>query len=363
MTAPVFYLDYNASAPLLPEAAAAMTATFALMGNPSSVHRAGRAARAVIEDAREAVAALVNATPAQVVFTSGATEANGLALVAGPVTASAVEHPSVLAWAEAETISVDADGVIDLPALDNRLREFPPAVVALMLANNETGVLQPVVDAAALAHGCGARLHCDAVQGPGRVPVDFQALGADTLSLSAHKFGGPKGVGALILRPGLELPALVKGGGQERRRRAGTENLVGIAGFGAAAATAASALKDAPRVTALRDAFEARLAVQAPQVRVMGQGAARLGNTSCVMLPGVPAETQLMRLDLAHVLVSAGAACSSGKIAASHVLTAMGASPADAKCAIRVSFGPGSAAADADAFFSAWLPLALTAAA
>ena len=363
MTAPVHYLDYNASAPLLPEAAAAMTATFALAGNPSSVHRAGRAARAVIEDAREAVAALVNVTPAQVVFTSGATESNGLALVAGPVTASAVEHPSVLAWAEAETIPVDADGVVDLPALENRLREFPPAVVALMLANNETGVLQPVADAAALAHGCGARLHCDAVQGPGRVPVDFPALGADTLSLSAHKFGGPKGVGALILRHGLELPALVKGGGQERRRRAGTENLAGIAGFGAAATCALAAFQDAGRVTALRDAFEARLADQAPQARVLSQGVARLGNTSCILLPGVSAETQLMRLDLANVQVSAGSACSSGKIAASHVLTAMGAKETEAKCAIRVSLGPGSTAADLDAFFSAWLPLALTAAA
>ncbi|MBX7198100.1 MAG: cysteine desulfurase [Rhodospirillaceae bacterium] len=363
MTAPVAYLDYNASAPLLPEAAAAMTATFALAGNPSSVHRAGRAARAVIEDAREAVAALVKVTPAQVVFTSGATEANGLALAAGPVTAAAVEHPSVLAWAEAATIPVDADGIVDLPALENRLREFPPAVVALMLANNETGVLQPVTDAAGLAHGVGARLHCDAVQGPGRVLVNFQALGADTMSLSAHKFGGPKGVGALILRPGLELSALVKGGGQERRRRAGTENLAGIAGFGAAAKIAVTALDNAHRIAALRDVLEARIADQVPQARVLGQGVARLGNTSCIVLPGVPAETQLMRLDLANVQVSAGSACSSGKIAASHVLTAMGASEADAKCAIRVSFGPGSTVADIDAFFSAWLPLALTAAA
>lgn len=363
MTAAFCYLDYNASAPLLPEAAAAMTATFALAGNPSSVHRAGRAARAVIEDAREAVAALVNVTPAQVVFCSGATEANGQALLTGPVTASAVEHPSVLAWAEAETIPVDSDGILDLPALENRLREFPPAVVALMLANNETGVLQPVVDAAGLAHACGARLHCDAAQGPGRVPVDFQALGADTMSLSAHKLGGPKGVGALILRPGLELPALVRGGGQERRRRAGTENLAGIAGFGAAAKIAAAAVAEAGRIAALRDAFEARLADQAPQARVLGQAVARLCNTSCVMLPGVSAETQLMRLDLAQVQVSAGSACSSGKIAASHVLTAMGATESDAKCAIRVSFGPGSTAADLDAFFSAWLPLALTAAA
>ena len=363
MTARLTYLDYNASAPLLPEAASAMAATFAMPGNPSSVHRSGRAARAAIEDAREAVAALVNATPAQVVFTSGATEANALALMSGPVVASAVEHPSVLAWSEAEAIPVDGNGVADLGALEHRLKEFPPAVVALMLANNETGVLQPVEEAAGLAHGCGARLHCDAVQGPGRVPVDFQALGADTLSLSAHKFGGPKGVGALILRPGLELPATVRGGGQERRRRAGTENLAGIAGFGAAALVAADLVKNAPRVAALRDALEARLAALAPHARVFGQGAARLVNTSCIMLPGVSAETQIMRLDLAHVQVSAGAACSSGKIAASHVLTAMGASEADAKYAIRVSLGPGTTEADIDAFFSAWLPLALTAAA
>jgi cysteine desulfurase len=363
MTARQSYLDYNASAPLLPEAATAMTASFALAGNPSSVHKSGRAARAVIEDAREAVAALVNVTPAQVVFTSGATEANALALIAGPVVASAVEHPSVLAWSEAELIPVSADGVVDLHALESRLGAFPPAVVALMLANNETGVLQPIEDAAGLAHTCGARLHCDAVQGPGRLRIDFQALGADTLSLSAHKFGGPKGVGALILRPGLELPALVRGGGQERSRRAGTENLTGIAGFGAAAKAAAGLLEAVPRVKVLRDELEARLLASAPQARVFGQGAARLPNTSCVMLPGVSAETQLMRLDLAHVQVSAGSACSSGKIAASHVLTAMGATAQDAKCAIRVSLGAGTTAADLDAFFSAWLPLALTAAA
>ena len=363
MTARLTYLDYNASAPLLPEAAAAMTATFAMPGNPSSVHRSGRAARALIEDAREAVAALVNVTPAQVVFTSGATEANALALATGPVVASAVEHPSVLAWSEAEAIPVNADGVTDLTALEHRLKAFPPAVVALMLANNETGVLQPVEEAAGLAHACGARLHCDAVQGPGRLLIDFQALGVDSLSLSAHKFGGPKGIGALILRPGLELPAVIRGGGQERRRRAGTENLAGIAGFGAAALAAAKLLQEAPRVAALRDAMEARLAASAPRARVFGQAVARLANTCCVVLPGVSAETQLMRLDLAHVQVSAGAACSSGKIAASHVLTAMGASDADAKCAIRISLGWETTSQDIDAFFSAWLPLALTAAA
>jgi cysteine desulfurase len=363
MTARQSYLDYNASAPLLPEAAAAMTATFAISGNPSSVHRSGRTARAVIEDAREAVAALVNVTPAQVVFTSGATEANAIALLTGPVVASAVEHPSVLAWSEGELIPVSGDGVVDLQALENRLGVFPPAVVALMLANNETGVLQPVEDAAGLAHACGARLHCDAVQGPGRLRIDFQALGADTLSLSAHKFGGPKGVGALILRPGLELPATSRGGGQERSRRAGTENLAGIAGFGAAAKAAAGLLDTAPGVRALRDELEARLAASAPQARVFGQAAARLPNTSCIMLPGVSAEIQLMRLDLAQVQVSAGSACSSGKIAASHVLTAMGLPAHDAKCAIRVSLGADTTAADIDAFFSAWLPLALTAAA
>ncbi|MHB1206780.1 MAG: cysteine desulfurase family protein [Rhodospirillaceae bacterium] len=357
------YLDYNASAPLLPEATAAMTASFAMAGNPSSVHRSGRAARARVEDAREAVAALVNVTPAQVVFTSGATEANALALATGPVVASAVEHPSVLAWSEAELIPVSGDGVVDLHALENRLGAFPPAVVALMLANNETGVLQPIEDAAGLAHACGARLHCDAVQGPGRLSIDFQALGADTLSLSAHKFGGPKGIGALILRPELELPARSRGGGQERSRRAGTENLAGIVGFGAAAKAAAGLLAAAPRVKALRDEFEARLAASAPRARVFGQRAARLPNTSCVMLPEVPAETQLMRLDLAYVQVSAGSACSSGKIAASHVLTAMGAAEREAKCAIRVSLGVDTTAADIDAFFSAWLPLALTAAA
>jgi cysteine desulfurase len=349
------YLDYNASTPLLPEAAAAMGESFAVFGNPSSVHGAGRSARAVLEDAREAVAALVKVPAAQVIFTSGATEANALALGGARVVASAIEHPSVLAWSE-RTVGVEPRGTIDLVALRAALAT-PADVVALMLANNETGVIQPVAEARALAREAGARFHCDAVQGAGKLALDFAAIGAETMSLSAHKMGGPKGVGALIVREGLELPAVIRGGGQERRRRAGTENVIGIVGFGAAAKTAGKLLAAQPRIAALRDGLEARIREAAPSVRIFGADAPRLANTTCIALPGVGAETQVMRLDLAGVAVSAGAACSSGKIAASHVITAMGASPADAKCAIRISLGWETTEADVARFLDAWLAL------
>jgi len=355
------YLDYNASTPLLPEAAAAMNESLALYGNPSSVHAAGRAARAVIEDAREAVARLVNAPPAQVIFTSGATEANALALGGARVLASAVEHPSVLAWSEA-TIPVHPSGVADLTALRDA-RATVSGIVAVMFANNETGVLQPVREAADLAHESGLRLHCDAVQGAGKRALDFTALGCDSMSLSAHKMGGPKGVGALIVREGLELPGMIRGGGQERRRRAGTENLAGIAGFGAAAKAADRLIAAQTGIGALRDGLEARITQAVPAARIVSREAERLANTSCILLPGGSAETQLMRLDLAGVAVSAGAACSSGKIAPSHVLTAMGAAAADAKCAIRVSLGWDTTEADIARFLEAWLALAQAAAA
>jgi cysteine desulfurase len=350
------YLDYNASTPLLPEAAAAMSESFALYGNPSSVHGAGRSARAAVEDAREAVAALVKVSPPQVIFTSGATEANALALSGAHVVASAVEHPSVLAWS-ARTVGVEARGTVDLAALREALVS-PAEVVALMLANNETGVIQPVREARALMRETGARFHCDAVQGAGKLALDFGAIGADTMSLSAHKMGGPKGVGALIVREGLELPAVIRGGGQERRRRAGTENVTGIVGFGAAAKAAGKLLAAQPRIAALRDSLEAGIRDVAPSARILGADAPRLANTTCVALPGVGAEIQVMRLDLAGVAVSAGAACSSGKIAASHVITAMGASPADARCAIRISLGWETTAADIARFLEAWRPLA-----
>lgn len=359
------YLDYNATAPMLPEVTQAVATAMTYFGNPSSVHAAGRRARAVVEDAREAVAALVNASPQHVIFTSGGTEANALALrglrqgCAG-VLASAIEHPSVLAHVNAsDRIAVDLNGVIDFADLERRLRALDgPALLAVMLANNETGVLQPLARVVALARGYGARIHCDAVQAAGKIKIDMKALDIDSMSLSAHKFGGLKGAGALVIRAGVDLAADMLGGGQERRRRAGTENVPGIAGLGAAAREAPRLLEDMPRVEGMRDDMERIVLHSVPQARVFGKDVPRLGNTTCIALPGVSSETQVMRLDLAGVAVSAGSACSSGKISPSHVLLAMGVDPAEAKAAIRVSLGWNTQPDDVMAFIKAWLPLA-----
>ena len=366
------YLDYNATTPVLAEAADAVNAAMQRFGNPSSVHAAGRSARAAVEDAREAVAAMVNGTAQQVVFTSGGTEANALALrglasAAGcmGVIASTVEHPSVLAHVGADAlVAVDHDGLVDLKTLEDMLKARPaPVLIALMFANNETGVLQPVTAVVELARKYGALVHCDAVQVPGKMPLDMQALGVDSVSLSAHKCGGLKGTGAAVLRKGVDLAADILGGGQERRRRAGTENVPGIVAFGAAARVHTRLLNDAGRISQLRDALEAGALSMAPQAQIYGKGKPRLGNTSCIALPGISSETQLMRLDLAGVAVSAGSACSSGKIAASHVLLAMGVPAEAAKSAIRVSFGWENTENDVTRFLEAWRPLAVGAAA
>jgi len=359
MTEPRRYLDWNATAPLRPEAVRAVAEAMACVGNPSSTHGFGRAARRLVEDARERVAALVRARAADVVFTGSGSEANNLALAGSGRTrllVSAVEHDSVLAAASgAERLPVDACGLIRLDVLADRLAaSSEPALVSVMLVNNETGVVQPVAAVAALAHAAGALVHCDAVQAAGRMPIDMAALGADLLTLSAHKLGGPAGIGALVLAGDRPLAAQVRGGGQERGRRAGTENLLGIAGFGAAAAAAAVDVADAARVERLRDRIEAALA---PDARVHGAAAPRVGNTSCLGMPAVPAETQVMAFDLAGIAVSAGAACSSGKVRASHVLRAMGLDEAVAGEAIRVSLGRGSTEADVDAFVAVWRDL------
>lgn len=366
------YLDYNATTPVLPEAAEAVIASLRYFGNPSSVHGPGRRARALVEEAREAVAVLVNASAQHVVFTGSGTEANALALrgVAeasncSAVLAAGVEHASVLAHIDGtDHIAVDANGVIELAALERVLRERPaPVLISVMLVNNETGVVQPVARIAELARKYGALIHCDAVQAAGKIPIDMRALGVDALSLSAHKIGGVKGVGALVLRGGVDLVADMPGGGQERRRRAGTENVPGIAGFGASAQVVQRVLGEMPRIAALRDGMEMQIQSGAPRAHIFGADVARVGNTSCVALPGVSSETQVMRLDLAGVAVSAGSACSSGKIAPSHVLLAMGVDPATAKTAIRVSLGWDTTAADVDHFLQVWLPLAGNAAA
>jgi cysteine desulfurase len=367
------YLDHNATTPVLPEAAAAMADAMAQPGNASSVHRFGRLARRKLVTARAQVAALVGAEPRQVVFTSGGTEANNMALrqdqgQGTSLLVSAIEHDSILRPARERAaaegvdltlIPVDGRGVVDLDALAARLEAAPqPALVSVMLANNETGVIQPVAEAAEIAHAHGALLHCDAVQGPGKIAVDMAALGADLLTLSAHKFGGPQGVGALVLGPDLHARALLFGGGQERGFRAGTEPLPAIVGFGVAAERAAArraAMQNA--VAGLRDDLERRIRAIAPAARVHGAAAPRLPNTSCIGMPGVAAETQVIGFDLAGIAVSAGSACSSGKVTPSHVLAAMGLDAAAAGAAIRVSLGSETTAADIDRFVETWATL------
>ena len=353
------YLDYNASAPMHEEVVDAMTEALRVVGNPSSVHEYGRVARRLVEEARAEVAALVAAAPEEIVFTSGGTEANNIALAAGQghrVLVLAIEHDSVLnAAPEAERIAVGGDGVIDVLRLSEMLAEDEtPALVSVMLANNETGVIQPVLEAASLAHGVGALMHSDGVQSAGRTALDMRALGIDMLSLSAHKMGGPKGIGALVIREGVEPPRLIRGGGQEKGRRGGTENVAAIVGFGVAARLAREGLDRIHQVVELRDGLEARVRREAPEAVVFGADAPRLANTSCLAVPGIKAETQVMALDLAGVAVSSGSACSSGKIGTSHVLAAMGVEPALAECAIRVSLGRESVAVDVDRFIEAW---------
>jgi cysteine desulfurase len=361
------YLDWNATAPLRSEARAAALAALEANGNPSSVHREGRAARRLVEQAREQVAALVGAEPRNVVFTSGGTEANMLALV--PTAArerlltSAIEHPSVLAGGRfpagnVERLPVTGDGQIDLAALERRMAALGGrALVSITAANNESGVVQPVSQAARLVHSAGSLLHVDAVQAAGRIACDISAMGADLVTLSAHKIGGPKGVGALIARTGLDaLNPLITGGGQERGARAGTENVAGIAGFGAAAAAArASLAAEAARMAALRERLETGLKAATPEVLVFGVEAERLPNTTLFAGPGMKAETAVIAFDLEGVAVSAGAACSSGKIQPSHVLAAMGVPPQLARAAVRVSLGPTTTESDVDRFIAAWI--------
>lgn len=352
------YLDHNATSPLRPAAFDAMVEALRAGGNPSSVHTAGRKARAIVDRARREVASLVGARATETIFTSGGTEANNLALAGTGrrrVLVSAIEHDSVRqAVPQAEILPVDGDGVLDLAALERALAApAEPALVSVMLANNETGVLQPLAEIMRLAQAAGALVHCDAVQGAGKVPVDFRGLGVDYLSLSAHKLGGPTGVGALVVRNGAPFSTDRRGGGQESNRRAGTENVSGIAGFGAAASEAASGLD----VSGFRDRLELALVQIAAGANVFGARASRIGNTTCISMPGVPAETQVMALDLAGVCISAGAACSSGKVQRSPVLEAMGVPAAEAACAIRISLGWNTEAADIERLIAAWQDL------
>lgn len=363
MPAEPIYLDYSASAPLRPEASAAMAAVWAEPGNAASVHWHGRRMHGHLERARETIAAALNAPASGLVFTAGGTEANNLALSLGaerPLLVSAIEHDSVLKTArthEASEIPAAADGCVDLAALDRALDGAAGgALVSLMLVNNETGVIQPVAEAAALCRRHGAMLHCDAVQALGRIAIDMQALDVDMLSVSAHKIGGPQGVGALLLRGGIAPPAMLIGGGQERGRRAGTQNVPGIVGF-AAALEAAAGNVNAAELAGWRDSMEHRVLDGCDAAQVIGAGSARVAGVSCLALPGLAAETQVMMLDLAGISVSAGSACSSGKVTASNVLHAMGLDRDIAGCAIRISGGWASCRADFERFAEAYLAM------
>jgi cysteine desulfurase len=371
------YFDWNATAPLRPQAAAALAQAFGVPGNPSSVHAEGRAARRLVERAREQVAALVGAEPGNVVFTSGGTEANMLALTPAIETArekrprdrlllSAIEHSSVRTGGRfpagtVEEVPVEPDGCVDLDALRAALAGASRPLVSLMLANNETGVVQPVAEAAAIAHAAGALIHVDAVQGPGRIACDIGALGADLLTISAHKLGGSKGVGALVRRAEdihFSEP-LIRGGGQERGMRAGTENVMGILAFGAAAAAAREARPaEAERMRTLRDTLEAGLRAITPHAAIFGEAAVRLPNTTLFAVKGMKAETAVIAFDLEGFAVSSGAACSSGKVQPSHVLAAMGVSPALLRGAVRVSLGWTTTESDIERFLAAWRKLA-----
>lgn len=356
------YADYNATAPLRIEARKAMIGAMDCIGNPSSVHGPGRAARALIETARRQVAALIGAVPQSVTFTSGGTESSALALKGSGrarIFTSAIEHDAVIAAAPYATrLPVDAHGVLDLDALHAALADGgSDCLVSVQWANNETGVLQPIDRIVEIAHASGALVHSDAVQAAGKCSVDMTAAGLDLLSLSAHKIGGPAGVGALVVREGLDLQAVQSGGGQEKGRRSGTENKIGIAGFGAAAEASLNMLGEWQHVSALRDRFESAVRKTGNGARIFSSEVDRLPNTSCVSLAGTRGETQVIALDLAGVAVSSGSACSSGKVRRSHVLDAMDPGSPDAETAIRVSIGWDTTEEDIDRLVAAWCDL------
>jgi cysteine desulfurase len=370
------YLDWNATTPLRPEAREAMAAAWDLPGNPSSVHAEGRQSRRLVEQARISVANAIGAEPRNVIFTSGGTEANALALTPGlrrasglPVqrlVMSAIEHASVLAGGRfpieaMAAVGVTSSGLLDLDRLRRAIEGGPPALVSVMLANNETGAVQPVKEAAEIVHSAGGLLHVDAIQAFGRMPFYFNGINADLVTLSAHKIGGPKGVGALVLAEGvLGLEPLLRGGGQELGHRAGTENVAGIAGFGAAVRAAMGALaQDAVRLEGLRNRLESGLR-QTPGMIVFSSDVPRLPNTTLFTVSGLKAETAVIGFDLAGVAVSSGSACSSGKVQPSHVLKAMGFGPELAQGAVRLSLGWATSDADIDRCFEAWRKLAGT---
>jgi cysteine desulfurase len=356
------YLDYNATCPLRTEVKEAILDTLNEPANPSSVHSSGRRARAKIEKSRIQVANLVGSKPENIIFTSGATEADILAIKGTQhteVIISSIEHDAVLsAVPEAKKVPVDANGLICLEALGRILSESKqPSLVSIMWANNETGVIQPIKEIVKIASFYGAIVHADAVQALGKVPVDFNKSDLDMMSISGHKIGGVSGSGALIIKDEIKLQPLMVGGGQERGQRSGTENIIGIVGFGAAAEALSINNGEQNEIRRLRDLFEIKLLEQVPSVEILCKNVPRLGNTSAVVMPGVSAETQVMAFDLEGIYISAGAACSSGKVKQSHVIKAMGIGGEALTNTIRVSFGWQNKESDVGRLVDAWLKL------
>lgn len=356
------YLDFNATAPTRPEVIDAVAEAMREGGNASSVHADGRAARARVERARQHVAALVGAEATGVIFTGSGTEANNQALRNVHIErliVSAIEHESVLqARADAVICPVTSEGVVDLDALAALLGDSEaPTMVSIMLANNETGIVQPVAEAARLTHDAGALFHCDAVQAAGKIPVDMISLGVDSLALSAHKIGGPQGVGALICKNPSTMSRFVHGGGQESGLRAGTENVPGIVGYGVAAESALAGLDDFGALAVLRNDLEERVLAIEPDARIFGKELDRLPNTSKFATKGLTSEVQVMGLDLDGASISAGSACSAGRVETPYVLSAMGVPDELGLCAVRISLGWTTTAKDIDGFIAGWKKL------
>jgi len=359
----MIYLDYNATAPVKPAVVSAVVEAMTRHGNPSSVHRFGRIARRYVEEARASVAAFVGVKPTQVIFTGSGTEANNTVFTSGTLSTfytSAIEHDSVLAASPmGQRLPVTRDGTLDLNALECALKSAQAqCLLSIMMVNNETGIIQPLQEAVRIAKTYGHYVHSDAIQAAGRLPLDFEDLGVDYLTLSAHKIGGPQGVGALIIRENVPVSSLLKGGGQELNRRAGTENVPGIIGFGCAARLAADDLRSVPSLKKMRDKLQTRLQdIAGTDAVVIGEHSPRVANTLSIAMHHVSSETQVMALDLAGVALSSGSACSSGKVKSSHVLRAMGYTDDIAGCALRISLGWNTQPSDIDFCIEAWRSL------
>jgi cysteine desulfurase len=357
----MIYLDNNATAPLRPSALEKMSEALGAVGNPSSTHSCGRKMRKYIEDARADVAMLAGCAPEHVIFTSGGTEAIACILChfnGEIILTSSIEHKAVLENSkDAIRIPTDANGIIDLDEAEHLIKKHNPKLISAIYASNETGVIQPIIELTKLAHEHDALIHIDAIQAAGKIPLSFETSGADYMSLAAHKIGGPQGTGALIKAAGRPLPRLICGGTQERHQRAGTENVAGIAGFGAAARECLETMKQCKVIESMRDELETFIRSSSNSVRIWGEQAKRVPNTIMLSLNGVPSETLVMIMDLNGVAVGSGAACSSGTVKPSHVLMSMGASEEEATCCMRVSLGWKTSEEDIQKFKDAWLDL------